>query len=101
MATSVATPLERQFTLIQGVTEMTSSSGTGSTSITLQFDPARNIDAAAQDVQAAIASASSLLPRTLPSPPTWEKANPADFQIMSIAVTSDAMPLHELDFYAD
>ncbi|WP_287066392.1 efflux RND transporter permease subunit, partial [Ramlibacter sp.] len=101
MATSIATPLERQFTLIQGLSEMTSSSATGATSITLQFEPGRNIDAAAQDVQAAIASASSLLPKTLASPPTWEKANPADFQIMSIAVTSDAMPLHELDFYAD
>jgi len=101
MATSIATPLERQFTLIQGLSEMTSSSATGSTSITLQFEPGRNIDAAAQDVQAAIASAASMLPKTLPSPPTWEKANPADFQIMSIAVTSDAMPLHELDFYAD
>jgi multidrug efflux pump len=101
MATSVATPLERQFTLIQGMTEMSSSSATGATSITLQFDPNRNIDAAAQDVQSAIAAAAPMLPKTLPSPPTWEKANPADFQIMSMAVMSDAMPLHELDLYAD
>src|SRR4029077_1624430 len=79
MATSVATPLERQLALIPGVTDMTSSSSQGSTSITVQFDLSRNIDAAAQDVQAAINSASDLLPRTLPSPPSWEKQNPADF----------------------
>ena len=101
MATSVATPLERQFTFIQGLTDITSSSTTGATSITLQFDPGRSIDAAAQDVQAAIASASSLLPRTLPSPPSWEKANPADFQILSIAFTSNVLPLEQLNFYAD
>ncbi|NML46713.1 MMPL family transporter [Ramlibacter sp. G-1-2-2] len=101
MATSVATPLERQFTLIQGMTEMSSSSATGATSITLQFDPSRSIDAAAQDVQSAIAAAAPMLPKTLPSPPSWEKANPADFQIMSIAVSSDALPLPELDRYAD
>jgi multidrug efflux pump len=101
MATSVATPLERQLALIPGVVDMTSSSTQGSTSITVQFELGRNIDAAAQDVQAAIASASGLLPRTLPSPPSWEKANPADFQIMSIAVTSDVLPLEQVDFYAD
>ena len=101
MATSIATPLERQLALIAGVTDMTSSSTQGSSSITVQFDLSRSIDAAAQDVQAAINSASGLLPRTLPSPPSWEKANPADFQIMSIAVTSDTMPLDQVDFYAD
>ncbi|MDB5814213.1 MAG: acrB/AcrD/AcrF family protein [Rhodocyclales bacterium] len=101
MATSVATPLERQLALIPGVTDMTSSSAQGSTSITVQFDLSRSIDAAAQDVQAAINSASSLLPRTLPNPPSWEKANPADFQIMSIAVTSDVLPLPQVDVYAD
>ncbi|HEV2606431.1 MAG TPA: efflux RND transporter permease subunit, partial [Xanthomonadaceae bacterium] len=101
MATSVATPLERQLALIPGVTDMTSSSSQGSSSITVQFDLSRNIDAAAQDVQAAINSASGLLPRTLPSPPSWEKANPADFQIMSIAVTSDVLPLQQVDVYAD
>jgi multidrug efflux pump len=101
MATSVATPLERQLALIPGVTDMTSSSSQGSTGITVQFDLSRSIDAAAQDVQAAINSASGLLPRTLPNPPSWEKANPADFQIMSIAVTSDVLPLQQVDVYAD
>ena len=101
MATSVATPLERQLALIPGVTDMTSSSVPGSTGITVQFDLNRNIDAAAQDVQAAINSASDLLPRTLSRPPSWEKANPADFQIMSIAVTSDVLPLQQVDMYAD
>jgi len=101
MATSVATPLERQLALIPGVTEMTSSSAQGSTSITVQFDLSRNIDAAAQDVQAAITSASGLLPHTMPSPPSVEKANPADFQIMSIAVTSDVLPLQQVNVYAD
>jgi multidrug efflux pump len=101
MATAVATPLERQLALIPGVTDMTSSSAQGSTSITVQFDLSRSIDAAAQDVQAAINSASGLLPRSLPSPPSWEKANPADFQIMSIAVTSEVLPLQQVDVYAD
>jgi multidrug efflux pump len=101
MATSVATPLERQLALIPGVTDLVSSSTQGSTSITVQFDLSRNIDAAAQDVQAAINSAIGLLPRTLPNPPSWEKSNPGDFQIMSIAVTSDVLPLHQVDFYAD
>jgi len=101
MATSVATPLERQIALIAGVSEMTSTSSQGSTSITVQFDLTRNIDAAAQDVQAAINAAGGLLPKTLPSPPSYEKANPADFQIMSIAVTSDVLPLSEVDVYAD
>ena len=101
MATSVATPLERQLALISGVSEMTSTSSLGSTSITVQFDLSRNIDGAAQDVQAAINAAAGLLPRTLPSPPSYEKANPADFQIMSIAVTSDQLPLSEVNVYAD
>jgi multidrug efflux pump len=101
MATSVATPLERQLALISGVSEITSTSSQGSTSITVQFDLSRSIDAAAQDVQAAINAASSLLPKTLPSPPSYEKANPADFQIMSIAVTSDVLPLSEVNVYAD
>jgi multidrug efflux pump len=101
MATSVATPLERQLALIPGVTDMTSNSAQGSTSITVQFDLNRSIDAAAQDVQAAINGASGLLPNTLPNPPSWEKSNPADFQIMSIAVTSDVLPLQQVDVYAD
>ncbi len=101
MATSVATPLERQLALIPGITEMTSSSSQGDTSITVQFELSRNIDAAVQDVQAAITSASGLLPHTMPSPPSVEKANPADFQIMSIAVTSDVLPLQQVNVYAD
>ena len=101
MARAVATPLERQLALIPGVTEMTSTSAQGSMSIAVQFDLSRSIDAAAQDVQAAINSAIGLLPPTLPNPPTWEKANPADFQIMSLAVSSDALPLQKVDVYAD
>ena len=89
MASSVATPLERQFGRIAGVTEMTSSSSLGSTSITLQFDLNRNIDAAARDVQAAINAARGQLPANLPSNPTYRKVNPADAPIMILALTSD------------
>src|SRR5437763_6340181 len=78
MASSVATPLERQFGRIAGVDEMTSSSGVGSTSVTLQFDLDRDIDAAARDVQAAISAARSQLPANLPGNPTYRKVNPAD-----------------------
>ena len=81
MASSVATPLERQFGRIAGVTEMTSSSNLGTTSITLQFDLNRNIDGAARDVQAAINAARSYLPTNLPSNPTYRKVNPADAPI--------------------
>ena len=91
MASSVATPLERQFGRIAGVTEMTSSSGLGSTSITLQFDLDRDIDAAARDVQAAINSARGYLPANLPSNPTYRKVNPADAPIFIIALTSDRL----------
>ena len=89
MASSVATPLERQFGRIAGVTEMTSSSYLGTTSITLQFDLNRNIDGAARDVQAAINAARSYLPANLPSNPTYRKVNPADAPIMILALTSD------------
>jgi multidrug efflux pump len=89
MATSVATPLERQFGRIAAVTEMTSSSSLGATQITLQFDLNRNIDAAARDVQAAINAARSNLPADLPSQPTYRKVNPADAPIIIIACTSD------------
>ena len=91
MASSVATPLERQFGRIASVTEMTSSSGLGSSSITLQFDLNRNIDAAARDVQAAIAAARGYLPTNLPSNPTYRKVNPADTPILMIALTSDVL----------
>ena len=89
MASSVATPLERQFGHIAGVTEMTSSSSLGSTSVTLQFDLSRNIDAAARDVEAGINAARTYLPANLPSNPSYRKVNPADSPIMILSLTSD------------
>src|SRR5215468_3849424 len=100
MASSVATPLEQQFAAIPGLAQMTSTSGLGSTSITLQFDLSRNIDGAAGDVQTAINAASGLLPKDLPNPPTYKKTNPADRAILIYAVYSDAMPLYRVDDYA-
>ena len=91
MASSVATPLERQFGRIASVTEMTSSSSLGSTSITLQFELTRNIDAAARDVQAAINAARGYLPTNLPNNPTYRKVNPADSPIFMLALTSDVL----------
>jgi multidrug efflux pump len=91
MASAVATPLERQFGRIAAVTEMTSSSSLGSTSITLQFDLNRNIDAAARDVQAAINAARGYLPTNLPQNPTYRKVNPADSPIFMLALTSDVL----------
>jgi len=91
MASSVATPLERQFGRIAGITEMTSSSSLGSTSITLQFDLDRDIDAAARDVQASIAAARGYLPANLPSNPTYRKVNPADSPIFMLGLTSDTL----------
>jgi len=91
MASSVATPLERQFGRIAGVSEMTSSSSLGSTSITLQFDLDRNIDAAARDVQAAINAARGYLPANLPSNPNYRKVNPADSPILILALTSSSL----------
>ncbi len=93
MAASVATPLERQFGRIAGVTEMTSSSGLGSTTVVLQFDLARDIDAAARDVQAAINAARAQLPANLPSNPSYRKANPADAPAMILALSSDTLPI--------
>jgi multidrug efflux pump len=101
MASSVATPLERQFAQIADITQMASVSTLGSTSITLQFDLTRNIDAAAQDVQAAIAAASRQLPQDLSSPPTYRKVNPADSPVLILAVHSDSLPLTAVDEYAD
>ncbi len=89
MASSIATPLERQFSHIAGVTEMTSSSSLGSTSITLQFDLSRNIDGAARDVEAAINAARTYLPANLPANPTYRKVNPADAPIVILGLTSD------------
>src|SRR5512137_404213 len=91
MASAVATPLERQFGRIAGVTEMTSTSYLGSTSVTLQFDLSRNIDAAARDVQAAINAARGQLPTNLPSNPTYRKVNPADAPILLLSLTSDVL----------
>src|ERR1700735_714950 len=89
MASSVATPLERQFGHIAGVTEMTSTSSLGTTSITIQFDLSRNIDGAARDVEAAINAARTYLPANLPGNPTYRKVNPADSPIMILGLTSD------------
>jgi hydrophobe/amphiphile efflux-1 (HAE1) family protein len=101
MASTVAAPLERQFGQIPGITQMTSTSVLGSTSITLQFDLTRNIDAAAQDVQAAITAASRQLPTTLTTPPTYRKVNPADSPILILAAHSDTLPLTVVDDFAD
>jgi hydrophobe/amphiphile efflux-1 (HAE1) family protein len=100
MASSVATPLEQQFGAIPGLDQMTSTSGLGSTSITLQFNLSRSIDGAAQDVQTAINAAGGLLPKTLPNPPTYRKVNPADRAILIYAVHSDTMPIYRVDDYA-
>jgi hydrophobic/amphiphilic exporter-1 (mainly G- bacteria), HAE1 family len=101
MASSVAQPLERQFAQIPGVSQTTSSSGLGTTTVVVQFDLDRNIDAAANDIQAAINAASGQLPPNLPSPPTYRKVNPADSPILLLSVTSDALPLIEVDDNAD
>jgi multidrug efflux pump len=92
MASSVATPLERQFGRIAGITEMTSSSSLGSTNVTLQFDLDRNIDAAGREVQAAINAARSQLPANLPSNPGWRKVNPADSPILMLMLSSTVVP---------
>ena len=101
MASSVATPLERQFSTIAGVSQMTSTSTQGQTSVTLQFDLSRNLDAAAQDVQSKIAAAASQLPTGMPSPPTYEKVNPADSPIIYIGMSSATLPLSTVDRYAE
>ncbi|NMN59683.1 HAE1 family hydrophobic/amphiphilic exporter-1/multidrug efflux pump [Xanthobacter sp. SG618] len=101
MASSVATPLERQFSQIAGVAQMTSTSALGVASIAIQFDLGRSIDAAAQDVQSAINAASGQLPKNLPSPPTFRKINPADAPILILSVQSDLYPLTKLDDAAD
>src|SRR6201997_4427947 len=93
MASSVTQPLERQFGQIPGVTQMTSSSTLGNSAITVQFDLARNIDGAAQDILTAINAASGQLPKNLPSPPTYRKVNPADSPILLLSATSDTLPL--------
>ncbi|HEX9149013.1 MAG TPA: efflux RND transporter permease subunit, partial [Thermoanaerobaculia bacterium] len=99
MASAVATPLEKQFTTIAGLDSMNSTSIQGNTQITLQFNLSRNLDSAAQDVQSAIAVANRQLPRDMPSPPSYQKVNPADSPILYIALTSPTLPLYELDEY--
>src|SRR5579871_3936769 len=99
-ASNIAQPLERQFSQIPGVTEMTSVSSLGSTNITIQFELSRNIDAAEEDVQTAINAASGQLPSNLPSAPTIRKVNPADAPIMIIGLTSPTLPLGTVDDYA-
>jgi HAE1 family hydrophobic/amphiphilic exporter-1 len=101
MASAVATPLENQFSTIPGMASMTSQSALGTTSITIQFDLDRNIDGAAEDVQAAIQAASRQLPTNMPSPPTLRKVNPADQPIMFIAMRSPTLPMYEVDKYAE
>jgi hydrophobe/amphiphile efflux-1 (HAE1) family protein len=100
MAASVATPLEQKFAALPGLAEMSSTSGVGNTTITMQFDLDRNIDAAAQDVQQAINAASGLLPRDMPNPPTYRKTNPADRPVLIYAIHSDAIPVYRIDDYA-
>lgn len=101
MASSVATPLEKQFTTISGLDSMTSTSGQGVSQITLQFSLKRDIDAAAQDVQSAIAAVQRQLPKDMPSPPSYQKVNPADQPILYIALTSPTLPLSTLNEYGE
>ena len=100
MASAVATPLERQFSTIAGVDSMTSTNGTGTTLITIQFNLSRSIDAAAQDVQAAISRASRQLPQNMPAPPSFNKVNPADQPVIYLALSSPTLPLYTVDEYA-
>ena len=100
MASAVATPLERQFTTIAGIDSMTSTSALGVTQITIQFTLSRDIDAAAQDVQSAITKAAPLLPPGLPTPPSFQKVNPADQPVLYMALSSPTLPLYTVDEYA-
>jgi len=101
MAASVATPLEKQFSTIAGVTSISSSNGQGNTNITLQFDLSRSIDAAAQDVQSMIARTSRSLPPGMPSPPSYQKVNPADTPVLFLTLNSPTLPLSQIDQYAE
>jgi HAE1 family hydrophobic/amphiphilic exporter-1 len=100
MASAVATPLEKQFTTIAGITTMNSVSSLGTTQITIQFDLSRDIDAAAQDVQAAISKTVSQLPHEMPTPPTYQKVNPADQPILYMSLSSPMLPLSKVDEFA-
>jgi HAE1 family hydrophobic/amphiphilic exporter-1 len=101
MASAVATVLEKQFSTIAGIDSMTSVSGQGSTSITIQFSLDRDIDAAAQDVNSAIAATARLLPPAMPTPPSFRKVNPADFPVFFLALTSDVLPISTVNEYAE
>jgi len=101
MASAVATVLEKQFSTIAGIDSMISLSGLGTTSITIQFNLDRDIDAAAQDVNSAIAATARLLPPSMPTPPSFRKVNPADFPVFFLALTSDTMPISTVDEYAE
>jgi HAE1 family hydrophobic/amphiphilic exporter-1 len=101
MASAVATPLERQFSTIAGLDSMSSVNALGITQVTLQFSLTRDIDAAAQDVQAAIAKAASQLPPSMPTPPTYQKVNPADQPILYLSLNSPTLPLSAVDEYAE
>ncbi|HVX67211.1 MAG TPA: efflux RND transporter permease subunit, partial [Bryobacteraceae bacterium] len=101
MASAVATPLEREFSTISGIQQMSSQNSQGSTQITLQFALERNIDAAAQDVQSAISKAGGRLPPEMPRPPSYEKANPAEQPVLYLSLTSNTLPLYTVDEYAE
>src|SRR4030043_2166710 len=101
MASAVATPLERQFSTIAGLDSMTSTNALGKTLIALQFNLSRNIDAAAQDVQAMIGKAARQLPPDMPNPPSYQKVNPADFPVLFMALSSPTLPLSAVHEYAD
>jgi HAE1 family hydrophobic/amphiphilic exporter-1 len=101
MASAVATVLEQQFSTIAGIDSMTSSSTLGNTQITLQFTLERNIDAAAQDVQSAIAAVQRRLPNEMPAPPSFRKTNPADQPVLFLALSSPTLPLSAVDEYAE
>src|SRR6185369_721248 len=101
MASAVATPLEKQLSSIAGVDSMSSVSSLGSVNITVQFSLDRDIDAAAQDVQAAIAKSARQLPPNMPTPPTYQKVNPADFPVLFLAMSSPTLPLSDVDNYAE
>ena len=101
MASSVATPLEKQFSTISGITSISSRSSQGSTNISVTFDLDRDIDSAAQDIQTAIARSSRSLPPGMPSPPSYNKSNPADTPVLFLTLTSDTLPLSQVDRYAE
>src|SRR4029077_10803578 len=100
MASAVATPLEKQFSTIAGIDSMSSVSALGSAQITIQFSLDRDIDAAAQDVQSAIPKAPRQLPQKMPTPPTFNKVNPADAPVLFLALSSPTLPLSTVDEYA-